>query len=124
MATTSKNYNILSSISAFFVWGGWAYYVNSMEGKNTGLVSGITQGIASFVITLIVVFAVTKLYNTISNNALKIILPAIISVTCIGICIGCRSFCCRDATYFLHNSALTYGSVFILYFYCIEFEKK
>lgn len=85
MATTSKNYNILSSTSAFFVWGGWAYYVNSIEGKNTGLVSGIAQGIASFVITLIVVFAVTKLYNTISSKALKIILPAIITVTCIGI---------------------------------------
>ena len=85
MAKTSKKYNIFSSTSAFFVWGGWAYYVNSIEGKNTGFVSGIAQGIASFVITLIVVFAVTQLYNAISNNALKIILPTIITVTCIGI---------------------------------------
>ena len=85
MAKTSTKYKLSSAISAFFIWGGWSYYVNSIESNNIGVVSGITQGIASFIITLLVVFAVTKIYNKITNKVLKIVLPALVTVSCISI---------------------------------------
>jgi hypothetical protein len=85
MAKTSSTYNVFSATSAFFVWGGWSYYVNSDESSVIGLISGVTQGVASFVITLLVVFAVTKIYNMITIKVLKMVLPSIITVSCISI---------------------------------------
>ncbi|WP_455222830.1 hypothetical protein [Kaarinaea lacus] len=83
MAKTSAKYKLFSASSAFFVWGGWSYFVNSNVSSVTGIISGITQGIASFVITLIVVFSVTKIYNAFSSVSMKIVMPAIITVSCI-----------------------------------------
>ncbi|MEE9309682.1 MAG: hypothetical protein V3U64_01555 [Cocleimonas sp.] len=85
MAKTSKTYNIIAATSAFIVWGGWSYYINSLADKNAGIVSGLTQGIASFLMTLLVVLVVTKIYNNVSHDFLKIILPAFITVS--GNCI-------------------------------------
>jgi hypothetical protein len=87
MSKTSIQYNLFSASSAFFLWGGWAYYVNSAKSETTGMISGITQGIASFTITLLVVYAVTKIYNRLPTGGLRLILPAVITVTCIGVCL-------------------------------------
>ena len=87
MRKTSIQYNLFSAASAFFVWGGWAYYVNSAKSETTGMTSGITQGIASFIITLLVVYAVTKIYNRLPIGAWRLVLPAIITVSCIGTCL-------------------------------------
>lgn len=84
MATTSSKYKFYSALAALIVWGGWAYYINTVGGKGHGLVSGITQGIASFIITYIVVLAVTRIYNAISHRALQIVTPAIVTVGCIS----------------------------------------
>lgn len=83
MAKTSKTYNLFSATSAFFLWGGWAFYVNSIESSGVGMLSGIAQGLSSFAITLLVVVMVTAIYNRISDPRFKLILPAIITVSCI-----------------------------------------
>ena len=87
MTKTSARYKLFSASSAFFIWGSWAYYINSVESKAVGLVSGLTQGVASFIITLFVVYAVTKIYNALPESAWRLILPAILTVSCIAVCL-------------------------------------
>jgi hypothetical protein len=52
---TSRFYNVLSAFLAFFLWGGWAYFVNGSTDITRCLISGLTQGTASFIITLVMV---------------------------------------------------------------------
>jgi TRAP-type C4-dicarboxylate transport system permease small subunit len=59
---TSHFYNLFSAFFAFFLWGSWAYFVNSGN-EHSGIFSGLAQGTASFVITLFLVHAVTRLYH-------------------------------------------------------------
>lgn len=87
MASTSARYSLLSASSALFLWGSWAYYVNSAKGQTTGLIAGLTQGIASFIITLLVVYAVTAIYNRLPRGVGRLIWPAVITVSCIGVCL-------------------------------------
>lgn len=80
---TTKQYNILSASLAFFIWGGWSFYINdaSMFFRVT---SGLAQGVSSFIITLIMVKIVTWFYYRIYFKQLRFILPAIITVFCTG----------------------------------------
>lgn len=75
-AKTSRVYNVIAGLLAFFTWGGWALYVNSDDSLNQGIISGITQGVASFAITQFMVFAVTKLFRWYKHPVAKIFLPA------------------------------------------------
>ena len=84
MARTSVQYNLISAILAFFLWGSWAYYINKSEVSHIGFVSGVTQGVASFVTTLIVVYIVTSIYNFFPNKLLRLLMPTVITVACIG----------------------------------------
>ena len=88
MAKTSMKYNLLCATGAFLGWGRWAYYVNGSEDSKIGLVSAFTQGTASFILTFAVVYIVTKLYNILPDNSMRLILPAVITVACIGGCMA------------------------------------
>lgn len=87
MTRTSARYRLFSASSALIIWGSWAFYVNSTKSQTIGLISGLTQGIASFVITLLVVHAVTAIYNRLPAGIGRLILPAVITVGCIGVCL-------------------------------------
>ena len=79
---TTKVFNLGSALFAFCLWGGWAYYVNHSQGVYTGLISGLAQGTASFIITLGMVYAITWLYARIPASPIRLLLPAIITVSC------------------------------------------
>lgn len=87
MVKTNARYNLFSASSALILWGSWAYYINSAKGQMIGLIAGLTQGIASFIITLVVVYAVTTIYNRLPEGVGRLILPAVITVSCIGVCL-------------------------------------
>lgn len=91
-AKTSRVYNVLSAAAAFVMWGGWAYYINSGFGESTRIVSAIAQGSASFVITLFMVHAVTWLFHRMPNSVLKLILPAVLTVSFTGSCLATLHF--------------------------------
>lgn len=78
----SLAFNISSAALAFIIWGSWAYYANS--GSDTRLISALTQALASFCITLILVHMVTFIFHLLPKTPLRIILPAIISVSLTG----------------------------------------
>ena len=46
-ARTGRAFNTLSALSAFMLWGGWAYLVNGGHSFRKGIVSGLVQGTAS-----------------------------------------------------------------------------
>jgi len=81
LSKTTKLFNLGSALFAFCLWGGWAYYINSKHGINTGLISGFAQGAASFIITLGMVYAVTWLYVRIPASPIRLLLPALITVS-------------------------------------------
>ncbi|GAA3930114.1 hypothetical protein [Litoribacillus peritrichatus] len=86
MVNTSARYKLTSAILACFLYGGWAYFINSGAGALEGLTSGVAQGIASFILTLFIVMVVTKLYHMINaGSRLKVIIPA--GLTAVGVAI-------------------------------------
>lgn len=87
MARVSARYKLFSASSALILWGSWAYYVNSAKSQTSGLISGFTQGVASFIITLLVVSAVTTIHNRLPAGIGRLILPAAITVSAIGLCL-------------------------------------
>ena len=86
---TTRRFNFLSAILALFLWGGWAFYINWGYGLQTGIFSGIVQGIGSFAATFIMVGAITWLFHYFNKSWLRLILPAMITVGCIGSCLVC-----------------------------------
>ena len=83
-ATTSRLYRVISAALAFLLWGGWSFIVNGEDGLATRMVSSITQGTASFVITLVMVRIITWLYRRLPDVWFRVLLPAVITVTCTG----------------------------------------
>ncbi|PNK61550.1 hypothetical protein [Psychrobacter sp. FDAARGOS_221] len=75
-------FNIISALLAFMLWGSWAYYVNA--GAETRLISALTQGFASFCITLVLVRMVTYIFNRLPPSPLRVVLPALLSVSVTG----------------------------------------
>ncbi len=84
---TTSLYNLASAIAAFVMWGGWAFYVNSRNSDSSGIVSGIAQGTASFTITLLMVHAITFLYHKFNHLLLKLVLPALLTVSVTSTCL-------------------------------------
>ena len=84
---TSRFFNVLSALSAFMLWGGWAFYVNGSTDVTKGLISGLTQGTASFIITLVMVHLVTWFFNHLPDNFLQLPLAAFFTVTITGSCL-------------------------------------
>ena len=84
---TSRIYNVLSALSAFLLWGGWAFYVNASADVTKGLISGLTQGTASFIITLVMVQVVTWFFKHLPGNFLQLPLAALFTVTITGSCL-------------------------------------
>jgi ABC-type antimicrobial peptide transport system permease subunit len=84
---TSRIYNVLSALSAFLLWGGWAFYVNGSTDVTKGLISGLTQGTASFIITLVMVQVVTWFFKHLPENFLQLPLAAFLTVTITGSCL-------------------------------------
>ena len=82
---TSKKYNLLFSFFAFLLWGSWAFFTNRKFGMTTRVISGVKQGIFSFLITLLIIRIVTLLFHLLDNNPLRLILPALMTVSCSGI---------------------------------------
>ena len=81
---TTIQYRFLSAALAFLLWGAWAFYINGDYDFTTRTTSALTQGSASFIITLIMVSMVTLIYNALPDNALRLMLPAFITVLCTG----------------------------------------
>jgi len=80
---TTKKYNLLSASLAFFIWGGWSFYINDAS-LFSRVTSGLAQGISSFIITLIMVKIITWFYFKLNFSRLRFILPAIATVFCTG----------------------------------------
>ena len=76
---TNNKFNFMSSFLAFFVWGGWAYYVNKGAG-DSAVLSAFTQGLYSFIITIIMIYVVTWFYNFLPQMVMKSIFTAICTV--------------------------------------------
>lgn len=86
--TNTQRYRYLSAVFAFFLWGGWAFYVNYMQaGWQSGLLSGIVQGVCSFVITLFIAYLVEKQFNWYEHALPKLLLPPICTVLLTGSCL-------------------------------------
>lgn len=75
--TQDNKFNLLSSGSAFVMWGGWAYYINGGS-ISSRITSGITQGCASFTITLILIYVVTWIFHHLPKRTILLPLPAIL----------------------------------------------
>jgi len=80
---TTRLYNLLSALLAFFIWGGWSFYINDAI-IIVRVTSGLVQGISSFIITLVMVKIVTWLYYKINFTPLSLILPAMLTVLFTG----------------------------------------
>ncbi len=83
----SKKYNIISALSAFVFWGGWAYYINDTGTENVRVISAATQGVSSLIITLALVKLVSLIFNRLPRKILSVFIASIISVTCSGSCL-------------------------------------
>ncbi|MEZ6069698.1 MAG: hypothetical protein R3C10_05355 [Pirellulales bacterium] len=88
---TSWQYRLVSAMLAFFLWGGWAYFVNSHTAAIDGappLTAALTQGTGSFIITLLMVRSVTWLYRRLPATPLRLVLPALFTVLVTGSCLA------------------------------------
>ena len=89
-AQTSRQFNLISAGLAFFIWGGWAWYINSktaVAGQTPPLVSGLTQGTASLLFTLIMVRSVTWIYHRLPQSLIRLVLPSVLTVMATGTCL-------------------------------------
>ena len=80
---TTKQYNLLSASLAFFIWGGWSFYINDAS-IFFRVTSGLVQGISSFIITLTMVKIVAWFYYKLHFTKLRFILPAMVTIFCTG----------------------------------------
>lgn len=80
-------YKVSSVVAAFFIWGGWGYFINSGSANHDAaspLISGLVQGTGSSIITLIMLKSVTHLYYWLDPHPLRLILPAILTTFATG----------------------------------------
>lgn len=77
-------FKFVSALSAFVLWGGWAYFINGGSQHAISLKSGLIQGSASFIITLLMVHAVTWLYRQLPPGSRQLWLPSVITILCTG----------------------------------------
>lgn len=88
MLSTQKSdraYNLGAAIFAFFLWGGWSFYINTQFGSlQNGLISGLGQGVFSFIMTLFIVFLIEKQFHYFKHRYAKLILPSMITVCITG----------------------------------------
>ena len=81
----TRNFNYISAVCAFLIWGSWSFYVNySLAGLSKGLISGIAQGISSFIITLFMTYLIEWQFNYYQNKWAKFFLPPICTVLLTG----------------------------------------
>ena len=81
---TSRLYRWVSALFAFLIWGGWAYYANGEAAENQRITSTLVQGTASLLITFFMVNAVTWLYGRIEVPYVRLVLPAVLTVSFTG----------------------------------------
>ncbi len=94
-AQTSRQFNLISAGLAFFIWGGWAWYINSKtaaSGQTSPLISGLTQGTASLLFTLIMVRSVTSIYHRLQHGPVRLVLPSVLTVIATGSCLVTAHF--------------------------------
>jgi len=80
MKKTSNLYNYFSATFAFFLWGGWAFYINNSSDQISQITSGLTQGICSFVTTLLLTHIVVYFYNKIQHPIIRFWVSPLITV--------------------------------------------
>jgi hypothetical protein len=81
---TNSLYKVTSAVLAFFIWGGWGYFVNSRSPNPESaspIISGLIQGFGSSMVTLIMLKSVTHLYHWLAPHPLRLILPAVMTTT-------------------------------------------
>lgn len=118
-ARTGRAFNTLSALSAFMLWGGWAYLVNGGHSFRKGIVSGLVQGTASSLITLVMIRMVSFFRHrlqTSSRMSCSVILPAVCTVGLTGSCLaGLHYLIGTPYIFFTIAPALSVGFVFCLF---------
>lgn len=72
--------NFLFAIMAFFIWGGWAFYVNNLAAGG-GLLAGLVQGSASFAITVFMLVMVRFWYSRFKSRLVSLVMAPLLSVS-------------------------------------------
>jgi hypothetical protein len=90
---TSRFFNLLSALLAFFLWGGWAYYINGGHGIYIRIISSLAQGTASSLITLFMIHVATYIFYKLFNSIMRMILPSVITVGFTGSCLVFMHYC-------------------------------
>lgn len=80
LVRTSGAYKFGSALSAFILWGGWAWYINGANNEWHTFVTALAQGLSSFFITLALVAVVTRLYHIFEHPLARLWLPALVTV--------------------------------------------
>ena len=88
LTNAGRRFNVVSASSAFFLRGGWAFYIYGGFGLGTRLISCIMRGLAGFIITLAMVRTVSRLFHHLPVNLLRFILPSLITVSTTGSCLA------------------------------------
>ena len=60
--------SLLSSIAAFVIYGGWAYFVNRSHDESLAQMIGVVQGGYSFGLTFVMTLVTEWLYQKFSNQ--------------------------------------------------------
>ena len=121
MANTSNRYKWVSAVLACFLYGGWAYYINSGSHPLDGLASGIVQGISSFFLTFSIVVAVTKIYNrSLFSGVLSVLMPAVVTVGGVAVVLTLIHFVIGTS----HIFPTILPSVLVASVFCIVTAKK
>ncbi|MCI5132951.1 MAG: hypothetical protein D3904_15910, partial [Candidatus Electrothrix sp. EH2] len=125
-ARTGRAFNTLSALSAFMLWGGWAYFVNGGHSFRKGLVSGLAQGTASSLITLVMIRMVSFFRHRLptASPAQAVVLPAVCTVGLTGSCLaGLHYLIGTPYILFTIAPALSVGFAFCL-FTAYRLQKK
>jgi hypothetical protein len=77
-------FKLLSALTAFVLWGGWAYYINGGNANPASLTAAGVQGSASFIITLLMVRSLAWLHGRVPSGALQAWLPSAITLSGTG----------------------------------------
>lgn len=74
---------IFIGLIAFFLYGSWAFYINSDFGHAVALRSGIAQGMLSFSVTTMMSYAMEFFYNRIAWRWCRFVITAYFPLICV-----------------------------------------
>jgi hypothetical protein len=72
---------VFFSVSAFFIFGGWAVFANMQHGLHQKLSAGLTQGLLSLVSTAILTSAMEMVFGRLSPGATRFMMTGVGPIT-------------------------------------------